>query len=561
MNSVPLSPSALIRQLRVISLHSGTPFCSGKIKLLNRILKLNNCSTKDILVHHDTLLSLLAWPENKKIFELAKKAMNQLTTAVKEKVLHDKSLEANLSGTGIAGTDLTGRFSYAITRWLVNEFGNSVEFHSSEANTESVKLLFRQLVPAVEYETISSGELNLLHRIRKLKKKSRLSDLKWLVGLFEASDLSSTVKEFLFNELNIFVTWKLDHPVINRSFISIPYTKIFYSQKLNKVPDIKKILEIKLPSPALLSSKQKQQLVNVAKATLVFLYRETDPFSYAADGEVKLFNLEKGYSIGLYSMKTEHRLSIESYVGYLVFKNGIPVAYGGGWIFGDRCQFGINILEPFRGGESSYIFSQLIRVYYQYFRAKCFVVKPYQFGKKNKEALQSGAFWFYYKHGFHPEDELLQKLAGQEWEKKKADKRYRTSIGVLKKFTTSNMVLQLSKSQVPHFDASSVSQAITDFINKTFKGNRALAIKVCDRKTKKALSIKNLRSWSHHEKNMLQQWSLLVQATLSLNTWSDNEKKQLVNLIKAKGNNDELNFIKLLQKQQRFWKDLTGKFK
>ena len=102
-----------------------------------------------------------------------------------------------------------------------------------------------------------------------------------------------------------------------------------------------------------------------------------------------MFNLEKGYSIGLYRMQKEQQLSIESYIGYLVFKNGIPVAYGGGWIFGERCQFGINILAPFRGGESAYLFSQLLRVYYQHFEVKRFVVKPYQFGKNNNEALQN----------------------------------------------------------------------------------------------------------------------------------------------------------------------------
>jgi hypothetical protein len=259
-------------------------------------------------------------------------------------------------------------------------------------------------------------------------------------------------------------------------------------------------------------------------------------------------------------MDAEHRLSIESYIGYLVFKNGIAVSYGGGWIFGERCQFGINILEPFRGGESAYIFSQLIRLYHQHFNVKRFVVKPYQFGKNNKEALESGAFWFYYKHGFRPVDVQLQKLSDSELEKKKNDRNYRTPVDILKKFTGSNMMLAFSETAPPDFDPSSVSLAITDFINEEFNGNRMLAMAECEKKTKEQLKIKKIISRTDLEKRAFQQWSLLTQAVLVPAAWSKKEKKQLLLLIQAKGHPDEFHFIRLLQKHRRLWKDLTAKF-
>lgn len=105
---------------------------------------------------------------------------------------------------------------------------------------------------------------------------------------------------------------------------------------------------------------------------------------------------------------------MESYIGYLVLKNNIPVSYGGGWIFGERCQFGINILQSFRGGESGLIICEILRVYHQHFGVTRFVVKPYQFGLHNPEAIKTGAFWFYYKLGFRPENEQLKEQALQE---------------------------------------------------------------------------------------------------------------------------------------------------
>ncbi len=535
--------------------HAGLP----GIKLPEDVVSLSKWKAKDIVKFHDALLSIMAWPENKEQLHQAKKEMARLTEAVKEIIAVDKMMEARLSDSGLPGTELTGCFSYEITRWLVNEFSADVRLNSSKASPETVKLLFHELMPAVEYESISSGDLTLIQRIKKLKGTSVISDAEWLINLIESAAISYSAKEFLFNELKIFITWKLNHPSASRSYSCLLQKNIFYHPKLPKRIDVKKIAQRKLPLPDRLSIKQKTQLVNVAKATLLFLYRETDPFTFAAADAVKLFTLEKGYSIGLYGMKKGHRLSIESYIGYLVFKNGIPVSYGGGWMFGHRCQFGINILEPFRGGESAYIFSQLIRVYHQYFDANRFVVKPYQFGKNNKEALKSGAFWFYYKHGFRPEDVKLQKLAVDEWEKKAIDKKYRTSIDLLKKFTSSNLVLLLSKKSVPVFDASVVSLAITSYINQQFNGNRNNAVAESEKKTITELNIKNLSSWNTYEREALTQWSLLVQAMLDINKWNNTEKKQLLELIKSKADNNELIFIKLLQSHKRLWKELCTK--
>ena len=559
MNSHQLSSVTNVNQLHSICLQFGEPFRSAKIKLLKWSPEFEKWKAADILKYHDALLTILCWPENKEIASLAKKAITRLSAAIQKTVTFNKSLEVKLNGTGLAGTEITGRFSYAITSWLFQKFGNLVTLYSSEATSETARLFFRLLLPAVEYENISTGELSLLQRINKLKATTSTA-LGWILNLFDSSPLAYPEKEFIFNQLNIFITWKSDPIHFNRSFNSISQKNIFYHQQLNRAPDLKKIIKTKLPIPARLSVEQKLQLADVAKASLVFIYSETDPFSFASVDAMELFNLERGYSIGLYSMQKELQLSIESYIGYLVFKNGIPVAYGGGWIFGERCQFGINILAPFRGGESAFIFSQLLRLYYQHFGVKRFVVKPYQFGKNNKEALQSGAFWFYYKHGFRPENDQLQKLAMEELKKINTDKQYRTSINVLKYFTAANMVLQLSSTAVPVFDAASVSMAITNFINKNFAGNRAQALIACERKTKKELNIKTTRGWSINEKKTLQQWSLLVQATLPLENWNNSERKRFVELIKIKGNAREIEFITLSQKHHRFWMDLLTKF-
>lgn len=51
------------------------------------------------------------------------------------------------------------------------------------------------------------------------------------------------------------------------------------------------------------------------------------------------------------------------------------------------------------------------------------------------EALKSGAFWFYYALGFRPDDAELEALALKEFEKRKQNPSYRSTIRTLKKLS------------------------------------------------------------------------------------------------------------------------------
>ena len=118
---------------------------------------------------------------------------------------------------------------------------------------------------------------------------------------------------------------------------------------------------------------------------MVLTGRETDTSTYMDENSFRLFELERGISVAIYGMTPERQLPLESYVGYTLFKNGFPAAYGGAWVFGERSLFGINVFEQFRGGESGFILCQLLRVYRQAFNVNYFEVEPYQFGLDNPE--------------------------------------------------------------------------------------------------------------------------------------------------------------------------------
>ena len=63
----------------------------------------------------------------------------------------------------------------------------------------------------------------------------------------------------------------------------------------------------------------------------------------------------RGLTIALYALAPAYRLAFDSYVGFMAFRNGAPLAYGGAWTFPGRSKIGINIFPAQRGGESGWL--------------------------------------------------------------------------------------------------------------------------------------------------------------------------------------------------------------
>jgi hypothetical protein len=169
----------------------------------------------------------------------------------------------------------------------------------------------------------------------------------------------------------------------------------------------------------------------------------------------------------------------------------LPAAYGGGWVFGKRSLFGINIFEPYRGGESGYMMCQLLRVYRQAFGVDYFEVEPYQYGLGNPEGISSGAYWFYFRFGFQSLEKELNQLSLQEFEKIKTQKGYRSSEETLLRFTESNIALNMGKG-IP-LTVAEIREKVTEMIFDKYASNRVEAEKnVVKNFMKKAGKIKAL---------------------------------------------------------------------
>ena len=95
------------------------------------------------------------------------------------------------------------------------------------------------------------------------------------------------------------------------------------------------------------------------------------------------------------------------------------------------------------------------------------------FGYANPEGIATGAFWFYYKYGFRPVNKELLRLAGKEYNKKRADKNYRTAEKTLIRFTQSNLALNLGNAVST--DVPEITGRVLAAIKKAWPHNYAEA--------------------------------------------------------------------------------------
>jgi hypothetical protein len=337
--------------------------------------------------------------------------------------------------------------------------------------------------------------------------------------------------------------------MLSRTFVrGLPAPTFYHRDGLARELAVASLLEEPLPAARRLKQRERQQVIDAGRAMLAALGRETDAIALTYPEGVAWHELGRGIAVALYAMEPARRSPLDSHIGMMLFKNGIPVGYGGGWPFAGTCRIGVNIFSPFRGGESALLFSQVLRVYRQRFSVGRFIAEPSQFGGSNKEGLQSGAFWFYYRLGFRPVDAGAARLAGAEWARMQTEHGYRTPIPKLRRFTRSDIELRLR--ETPACEASDLSGVATAWIDARHDGDREAALSAARRIVAQALGGIDDRRWPRREQLAFRELALVVAQIRGLHRWSAADKRALAAWMRAKGG-DEYRFHARLARHRR----------
>lgn len=507
---------------------------------------------------HDHLLYMAAYPDDARLLRLVHARLRDVAAAVRSLRAAGRAAFHRLDDSGIAGTITRTTFTLPMCRSLLDAFGTSldIDWHDDSAG-EALDDFLPHLACAVERDGLLDTRYTTKHWFQLALGAKRAHPLAWIVDRFERIPAPDAVRDQVFDSLELPIQWRLQARAASRTFNRFPARPVFFQARpLVRAVDTRAAVLAKLPPARPLPVARARQLLRVCRAALSVRRRETDPLTYASERDVALLRMDRGIDVALFGMVPSRRLPIESYFGFVAARNRVPVAYGGGWVFGLRSEIGVNIFDEFRGGESAVIFSQIMRAYHHYLGPRRFYVDPYQFGEGNPEAIRSGAFWFYWRLGFRPTQPAARKLATEEAARIAATRTpplakggqggnehargYRTPPNVLRRLAKSPILFDLDRpgADTPHaddVDLRALGLAVSRWIGKKFKGDRTAAQKWSTARAWRLLKPAGFSRRPPAERQAFENLSVLIGPIEDVPSWTRKDRRVLAETLFAKG--------------------------
>lgn len=396
-------------------------------------------SHREAIRLHDALLFSVAYAPSATIRALAETALRAVCGWIADHAERHGDAAVN---SGAPGNDVIAEFSLPLTTWLHAQHGERIGIEDGNEMSDHLMQVLHDGLDPVEQEMMHAGkQVWPVWRDALAGTDAPPSHvLTRLLDLANSMPTTPALADQLWAGWRVVTRWNTRAKDLLQATARPPLATVgYHDDGLLRRVTIDQALAQGPAREIRCTQARKQELCAIAKTVLAGMQRETDPVTLADESATALFDMGRGLCIALYFMRPERKMSLQSYVGYMAFKNRVPIAYGGGWVMGAESGFGVNIFPPFRGGESANIVVQLLRLYAHEFSVRSFTVDPYQIGAGNPDGITSASFWFYYRLGFRPMQPDLAALAEREFALLQQPGQPRTARQTLRKLAHASM--------------------------------------------------------------------------------------------------------------------------
>jgi hypothetical protein len=575
-------------------------------KLLTQLSKLQLKDPHHVIRFHECLLFVRAFPHDSSLVARVEHLLNTFHERVEKlQAVHaDLSIFDDFDTSGIAGTTMQDILSFDVAKWLVRRIPGNVgiawsDYWDDYQSERARGTTWPRFIPLLEED--ADVEANIPWQRWLDAACGRENPLPWLIDRFEKLPLPARQQAELYDSLRLPLRWQLGNLKLSRTRNwTRPRRFYFHDTPLIRRSEVSLAKELAQAPPRLerLSLAAGESVLNAVREIMVVRYRELYGTTLGDSRSVVRADLGRGVGMYFWGLPPARRLPLRAYIAGYTLKNGVPVNYIEAIGLCEWIEVGFNTFYTYRQGETAWIYSQALRCLRALTGAKCFSIYPYQIGQHNDEAIDSGAFWFYRKLGFRAGRPDLQSLCEKEEKKIAADPIHRTPPRTLKRLAEAHMFYETYKSVDPtlpsHADqpqSGARMQPIAQAVGALPPGNQApkgrkknsgpwdtfslrnLALQINRRMAKefngdsqkirqasttavcKALKI-NPAGWTPHERQSLENWSLILTLIPGLADWTKEEKQQLVKIIQAKSAASERPYLRLTQRHPRFRAEL-----
>lgn len=524
--------SAAVQALQRSAFTFDEPALAARQRALDQACACPLGTGPSLLRYHELLLFLSAHPASTSQHAQVDREFRRIAA-----FLRGRPHAASLHNHGLPGVATVTRFSHDRVRQLLAHPGVRVGLEGFESPRLELSEVLAHTLPSLERAETTAGldADGLLQRLG-VRPRERLA---FLVDQLASLDDRPFLKDQLFDGLDAWVRVQPRSAAFSKAFNRLPGgPPVAVRERLRRY-DPRALIEQALPAARVLDDAARARVVRVIQDSLTLTARETDPATHIDPRSLRVLDLERGVSVALFGMVPARQLPVESYIGFMLFRNGLAAAYGGAWPFGPRAAFGMNVFEPYRGGESGWLMCQLLRAYRGTFGVRVFEVDAHQFGLDNPDGIASGAYWYYHKHGFRSTDPALDRLAERERARMAAVPGHRSSEKTLLAFTASPVALTLDPG--PAAQLHDWTGAVTRWIRRTHGGRRSSAQADAVQRFL-ALALPGLARLDADEQRVLAEVALLAQA---LAVRDPRRLRVLARMVKAKPR-DAVSYQRLL---------------
>jgi hypothetical protein len=529
--------------------------CEG---LLLKLRGLHYPDVDSLVKAHDNLLFLRAFPQSEQVAKLC----DSLLAAMQPQVERfadspdDASVLDDERVSGIVGTTLENNWTFELARFLGLR-------HSSQISSEwNVDEHYRQLatvmpncLPLLDDDSFVEADTPYLKWV-EAAAGGRERVLPWLFRSFDALPVTPLVRTSLYDSLGVKLRWSLSDSSASRTLARRRVTRVFvHREPLLQRRQVSPHDELASAPLNLqkLGRDEAQAVIDMARDALAVRYRELQGSTCADPGHAFQVDAGRGVQLFLWGLDAEWRLPLRAYYAGFTLKNGVPVNYFEAIGLFEWIEVGFNTFYAFREGETAWIYSKILHALHQLAGVTCFSVYPYQIGKDNEEAIQSGAFWFYRKLGFRPGRPDLMAITEREERKMASDPHHRTSARTLRRLAEGHMFFELRGTPVgcwDYFSTRNLGLAVQQKMAQEFGGDAVKMRRRAESRLSKALDL-SPEKWSSRGQWALSNFAVALALVENVARWSATEKKLLVEVIRAKAGRDETSYLHLLQRHSK----------
>lgn len=535
-------------------------------QLLDQLASAELNNPQYVIRFHECVLFLRAFPHSRAQINRVERLLDTFHRRIEglQAKNTDMCLFDDFDTSGIAGTTMRDVLSFDVARWLERRIPKNVEIdwdacwedYQAERNRGNT---WPRFMPLLEEDADVEASIPWTAWIDTAR--GRKNALPWLLRCFAQLPLSAKQQAELYDSLRLPVCWTLQNLKLSRTRNwSRPHHFFLHDAPLIRRSEVSLERELARPEPKLtrLSAAAGKRVINAIREIMLVRYRELYGTTLGDARWVVRAELGRGVVMHFWGLPADRRLPLRAYFAGYTLKNGVPINYVEAIGLCEWLEIGFNTFYTYRQGETAWIYAQALRCLRALTGASCFSIYPYQIGKDNDEAIDSGAFWFYRKLGFRSGRRDLQALCKTEECKIAGNAKYRTAPRTLRRLaeahmfyeTTSKKGTQEKAGAWDSFSVRNIGLLVNRRMAYEFSGDSAKMRRASTAAMVRALKLNPSNSTSS-QKQALENWSLVLALIPDLVRWTFHEKREIFEIILAKSGSNEMSYLRLTHKHAR----------